>query len=409
VPTDLIESKNQDSSGIRESIHVIRKKILLHLLAKHEAERLGITISTSEVQDVVDEFRLRHGLLRPEDVKQWLESARLTTEEFISLMYEFAVTNSIEQVYDSEISKRVPIQLQIAAARERASHDFLPIVDSTETSSWLQVNVAVARHNASALPGVRALFRRLSPIISYWKREQKIKCFFFARKPPDLRLRFLCASPESELLLDLETILLELQKSGLVSHFFRSVYEPEVLQFGGTEAMALVHRYFETDSLAWTALDLLEEANARIIATDTLVLAVMNDLFLRTLSCSAEVWDAWCNLAKSIPSSQTDTPPRTEIVLIESIVPSACAEEERILRNYLEANQQLATGLQHTWTEGKLLCGMRALLPFIAMFHFNRHGLDSVRQVAIASAMKQAWNPKQGLRGTEVSPPRITS
>jgi thiopeptide-type bacteriocin biosynthesis protein len=212
-----------------------------------------------------------------------------------------------------------------------------------------------------------------------------------------------------DLLSQLETILLELQHDGLVKHFFQSVYEPEVLQFGGPEAMALVHQYFENDSLAWIALDLLEEGNARTIATDTVVLAVMNDLFLRTLYCSAEVWDAWCNLAKSIPSSQTDTPPGTEILLIESILPSACAGEERILRNYLEANQQLATGLQQTWNEGKLLCGMRALLPFIAMFHFNRHGLDAVRQLAIASAMQQAWNPKEGLRGAEVSPPNITS
>lgn len=403
-PTDPVESKNQDSGVVRESINVIRKKILLRLLAKHEAARLGITVSTSQVQAVVDEFRLRHGLLSTEEMRGWLHSSSLTEEQFVTLMYEFALTNSIEDIYDSEISKGVPVQLQISAAREKAEDDILSIVNSGQVSNWFQINVAVVRHNASALPAVRALFRQLLPIISSWKRERKIKCFFFARKPPDLRLRFLWHGVQADLLSRIETILLELQLEGLVSHFFQSVYEPEVFQFGGPEAMALVHEYFETDSLAWIALDRLEEANARTIATDTLVRAVMNDLFLRTLSCPAEVWDVWCNLADSIPPSQTEPPPSREIVLLETLLSSARGEEERILRNYLQANQQLSTELQQTWSEGKLLCGLRALLPFIAMFHFNRHGLNSVQQMAIASAMKQAWNPKQDLRGSEASP-----
>ena len=47
--------------------------------------------------------------------------------------------------------------------------------------------------------------------------------------------------------------------------------------------------------------------------------------------------------------------------------------------------------------EGELTVGMRTLLPFVAMFHCNRFGLDGDRQAMLARAMVDAWDPKRAL------------
>ena len=72
-----------------------------------------------------------------------------------------------------------------------------------------------------------------------------------------------------------------------------------------------------------------------------------------------------------------------------------------MIHHYKRANEALGTGLIGTWERGRLECGLRAVLPFVVMFHFHRYGLNGQRQAALAESMRRAWNPRQGLRGAD--------
>lgn len=406
----FVEREDADMmASYSDSVPVSRKKVLLRLLARCEAKRRGLVVSSEEVQAVVDDFRLRYGLITKEEMTEWLRSTGLTPEVFARAMVDFAVVNEIEQIYDRDIAQEIHDHMRISSARERSANGTLATKSAGVPASWLQVNVAMERHEGDALRSARVLFERLSPAIADWRRQVILDRFFFVRKPPDLRLRFLGQNLETHLLAELETILSGLKRDGFVKRFFPSVYEPEVFQFGGAEAMDRVHEHFDADSMAWIALDQLAASGPRTIPTKVVVLAVMNDLFLRTLSCPSEVWDVWCNIASLLQAAQGMHPPTTGIVLIDSLLPHASKEEAHILQDYMRSNQQLSTGLWQIWNNGKLQCGLRAIFPFIAMFHFNRHGLDASARAALAYAMRCAWNPKRRLRGVGVDPPSRVS
>ncbi|PYM59934.1 MAG: hypothetical protein DMD79_16735, partial [Candidatus Rokuibacteriota bacterium] len=167
---------------------------------------------------------------------------------------------------------------------------------SRPPTGWLQLNVALARHDGQALPSARALFGHLAPLVARYRRQRRLRWFLFIRKPPDVRLRFLGANLEADLAPDLRRVLASLRRTGHVTRFFSSVYEPETRQFGGPEAMKHVHAYFDADTAAWIALDRLAERGARAISPETLNVAVLNDLFWRTLGDASEVWYVWANL-----------------------------------------------------------------------------------------------------------------
>lgn len=265
-------------------------------------------------------------------------------------------------------------------------------------SRWLQINVGLVRGKAGALASARALFDELEPIVRACRRDRRVSRFFFVRKPPDLRLRFLGPDPERDLAPEIGKRLALLKRRGHVTRHFRSVYEPEIRQFGGPEATDRVHAHFDCDTRGWLAFDGLEAAGKRTVPPETLTLAVMNDLFLATLGCPSEVWDVWENVVRAAGVAEGATPAIPAFGLDE-ILAGLDPAQARIARAYQRGNGLLARGLQRAWNRGRLECGLRAILPFVAMFHFNRHGFDGARYGPLVRAMARAWNPKRGLRG----------
>jgi len=269
---------------------------------------------------------------------------------------------------------------------------------------WLQWNVALARPGGQALPSARALFRDLAPLVARHRRERRLRWFLFIRKPPDVRLRFLGPDPEADLAPELRRVLSGLRRAGHVTRFFPSIYEPETRQFGGPEAMAHVHAYFDTDTAAWIALDRLAERGLRTVMPATWHVAVLNDLFYRTLEDRSEVWDVWANLFTVLGAPEAPAAGATELVFPGGLRATAGAGDGRVLRRYEVANRRLAGGLRRVWSRGRLGCGLRALLPFVALVHFNRHGVVGERQAPLVRGMMAAWSPKRRLVGVEVTP-----
>jgi thiopeptide-type bacteriocin biosynthesis protein len=260
--------------------------------------------------------------------------------------------------------------------------------------------VRLARRDGSPRPSARALFAELAPLLRAARREGRLRQFWFLHKAPDLRLRFFTRAPAA-LARRLEATLRRCQARRVVRSWSSSVYEPETFQFGGPEAMALVHAHFDRDAhlaLAWDARARLSRTS---VTTTLLSTALLNDLFLRAVAgAEEEAWDVWCNLAALHgPPGLPPAAPAVPSLTIASLLPLVSAGEGRLLRGYAHANRRLAAGLRRLWLGGHLRCGLRALLPFVALFHWNRFALDHADTVRICAAMCAALDPKRGLRG----------
>jgi thiopeptide-type bacteriocin biosynthesis protein len=262
------------------------------------------------------------------------------------------------------------------------------------TPEWLQLNVALARHNGSALPSARFVLRALESSFA----QKGPVAFFFQRKAPDLRLRF--CDVRERLARQLRPLVSRAKSEGHVVQSFHSVYEPEYRQFGGRQCMKAVHTFWSADSLLWIAIDRLAEKGNLTVPSATLMASVLDDLFWRVLTDGSEVWDTWCNLATLVQSRNESTevaaPP--PLATIHSI--ASAAEADLVVR-YQQANVELANRLLGALQSGRMECGMRSILPYVALFTLNRHGFDRAGMATIASTMAAVRNPKQHLRGAQ--------
>jgi thiopeptide-type bacteriocin biosynthesis protein len=260
---------------------------------------------------------------------------------------------------------------------------------------WLQLNVTLGRHDGSALASARFVLREIENIVAPPSRG----AFFFQRKPPDLRLRFFDDS--ERLKKRLHPLISRAKSEGHIVGSFYSAYEPEYRQFGGRACMKSIHAFWSVDSHSWIAMDRLAEHDALAIPHARLMASVLDDLFGRVLADGGEVWDTWCNLAMLVQAEGAIDAPVAAPSALETILRNASAAEAEVVARYQEANAALAEGLSRAWHSEQMDCGVRSILPYVALFTLNRHGFDQAGMAAIAGAMAAAWNPKQHLRGAQ--------
>ncbi|MBL8970719.1 MAG: thiopeptide-type bacteriocin biosynthesis protein [Myxococcales bacterium] len=253
---------------------------------------------------------------------------------------------------------------------------------------WLQINATPSAPEAALLP---ALAREAE----LW-REQGARDLWLLRKDPGLRLRL-----RNLELAAVRPGLARLQAAGLLSTWFPGVYEPEYHQFGGPAATAAVHTYFAADT---RALLLAASSSQRRVSTTVVSLAILNDLFERCLQVHEEVWDVWSNLDAMYRGHA-----RPGAALLPLGLPGlrrlGGPTELALADLYEHANTELAAALDATWRRGELTCGRRSILPYLAAFHWNRHGFEPERMATLSDAMARAWNPKRNLRGAAIDPP----
>ena len=267
-----------------------------------------------------------------------------------------------------------------------------------QAREWLQLNVALTRSNGSALPSARFLIREIEAALLGGDPRGSTR-FFFQRKNPDLRLRFY--GNRQFLMRGLRPVISRAKSQGCILKSFYSVYEPEQRQLGGRECMRHVHAYWAADSLIWIARDRLAEANSLLVSCPTLMASVLDDLFCRTLQDGAEVWDTWCNLGMLVRNETADRGQTPRHFPLEVLKNRVADEEADIVVRYQQANDLLSTGLLDVWQQGKMRCGIRSLLPYVALFTLNRHGFGRVEIAAIVDLMSAIRDPKQGLIGAE--------
>ncbi len=344
-----MDASEVDPGGEEDSHKVARKKVLLELLAVQEARREGIAIEDSDVREMIAWYRMEYG-----------SETQLSDPEFLTVMKRFVAVMKIQEHHARAIERALPAHLAVTSPGKLGSE-------------WRQWNVALSRETRPARESARALFVRMEPVADALRQTGALRQFYFMRKLPDIRLRF--RGDASAIGQAIQKLLDTSLQQGLIERFFETVYEPEVLAFGGPQAMELVHEYFDADTRVWMSCH---------DVTHDYSVALLNDLFQATLGCANEVWQTWESLAEATGGAGP--------------LPDAPLHLLEITPLHADANAALSTGLNRLWENGVLQTGVRAILRSVAMFHFNRYGIPGPEQAALSQAMAQSCNPGRSLR-----------
>jgi thiopeptide-type bacteriocin biosynthesis protein len=253
---------------------------------------------------------------------------------------------------------------------------------------WVQLNVGLIRQAGGALMSARALFAQITPVVMQWRHSGWLQCFFFMRKPPDVRLRFLMTAHKQAGLAELSQQMSFLQEQGWIKEFFFSNYQAEITRFGGSEAMNYVHNYFDEDTAIWLVRDRLSQQQS-VITPEILLPIVFHDLFRRALIEDIAILRCWCILGSLTPFSP-------EAVILDIALFSIDAlcrernvdiEEARLLSRYAAANEKLARALTELDRIHQPTYDLCSVLATVALFNFNRHGFDGQRSSVLVEAM----------------------
>lgn len=257
--------------------------------------------------------------------------------------------------------------------------------------SWRQVLVHF--HDYAAAEHTGAV--HLGPQMTAAKATGEITSWFFIRKNPCWRLRFLPAQHNSAQ--DATTFLPRrldtLHDAGHIAGWVETIYEPETHAFGGAAAMTLAHRLFHADSqhilthLATTPGD--RDARRRelsVLLCSTLMRAAGQDW--------AEQGDIWARVAETRPGPPVPPPGRTSTLesglrrlMAVDTSPTSPAPFEHgpaIFSEWSAAFADAGRALGDLARNGTLRRGPRAILAHHILFHWNRLGLPYTTQSLLA-------------------------
>lgn len=257
-------------------------------------------------------------------------------------------------------------------------------VMSTE-GEWQQLNIPLVQSSGCQHDAVTQILSTADELVA----AGLVQRFFFMRKPPGLRLRLLPTPRRAALVEERVLVALDgLRQARMVGHSFASCYEPETFMFGGSAAVQSIHSLFHADSVGWWRGEHLRLAGRARLNPVLLSVAMLNHLFFATLGDTCDVKKAWCNLAwLHLPHTQrARTGPDLASIAPESTVrlatltPHLGDAERALVESYERANDAFASELESIAQAGLLLRPKTHILPFIALFHFNRYDFSATQR-----------------------------
>lgn len=250
----------------------------------------------------------------------------------------------------------------------------------TMSNPWHQVNIAFPDWSDAE----RTAVVHLSPLLADAENNSLLTGWFFIRKAPCWRLRYQATHRAAAD--HFQQRLGDLERACLITRTATAIYEPETHAFGGTPAISLAHRLWHLDSRHLLTY----------LATPT---AAAGRRELSILLCSAmlraarldwyEQGDVWAQVAEHRdPPHHGDTPADAVRRLISTDTdtltgpgkPLAFAAEWAAV--YTTAGRELAD----LASNGHLHRGLRAVLAHHIVFAWNRLGLSTGTQAALATA-----------------------
>ena len=269
---------------------------------------------------------------------------------------------------------------------------------------WLQVNLALDTMSAQWIAFMTGDFQ---DYVRSWVEQGQVEQIFFMHKPPGIRLRFL--GVHDQFLPELSKQLDRLVRQGTITNGSRTVYDAEIYQFGGETGLQIAHTFFTLESLAVLAYHRLHLQQRTIFPPIEFSLVLLDSFLRKVTEDEWELWDVWCKMAltgrlpgpvydeTAVDSTQLATVREAFLPLLrDSTVTLACvsAAERTILAHYREKLPPIVTRLLEARDSGALLWGLREILPFWIIFHWNRMGFDLDRQRLLTLVMTRILDPK---------------
>jgi thiopeptide-type bacteriocin biosynthesis protein len=256
-----------------------------------------------------------------------------------------------------------------------------------EFTDWAASEQAAARHLAPLLHQVQAS----GLIIGFW----------FVRKHPCWRLR-LGLSPGSDghaAEAAIRPVLDGLADCGAILRWWPGVYEAEEAAFGGPSGMTIAHDLFGADSEA--VLRLLGDGSGTRLGRRELSVVLCTTLLHGARLEWYEQGDAWHRVARERPlpgdvtAGQVSelTASTTTLLTTDTSVGSPLFEAGGPLADVADwaaAFRQAGQSLGTLARSGTLQRGLREVLSYHVIFHWNRLGLTSRQQAVLARACRDA-------------------
>jgi thiopeptide-type bacteriocin biosynthesis protein len=254
-----------------------------------------------------------------------------------------------------------------------------------DSRPWRQVNIAFPDWSQAE----STVLAHLAPHLSAAEAEGLIGAWFFIRKHPCWRVRYLPTAAGTQA--RTERYLDKLSASGHIDRWARAIYEPETHAFGGTEAMAVAHRLFHRDSRCLLAY---LQGNGTAGTGHRREISIMLCSIL--LRAAGQDWyeqgDIWARVAahRKPPAGHDPGKPPALHASVRRLI--SVDAESQMRRNaplahlrqwadaYATAGQELG-GL----ATGAVQRGLRDILAHHVIFAWNRHGLPYHTQAVLAA------------------------
>lgn len=216
--------------------------------------------------------------------------------------------------------------------------------------------------------------------------------WWFVRKHPCWRLRLLSRSHVHRA--RLETALDELAAHGALTGWSAVVYEPETAAFGGPAGMDAAHALFHADSAF-----ALHPPEGLPLRRHEVSLVLCSALFIGAGLEWYERGDVWARVAveRPIPEGEERNLPAGagELLRLDTSAESALFARGGLLHScagIASAFRECGNALAEAARIGDLQRGLRAVLAYNILFHWNRHGLPARPQALIAEAAHAAFS-----------------
>jgi thiopeptide-type bacteriocin biosynthesis protein len=267
------------------------------------------------------------------------------------------------------------------------------LVRQAASVDWWQLYIEFADWSAAE----NAAANHLLPILHRAEADSSVISWWFVRKYPCWRLR-LRIQPGLGAKASMGEALDELVAAGRIRRWWPGIYEPETPAFGGGKAMAVAHQLFHADSRA--ALDLSGLGEAALGRRELSVL--LCTVLLRAAGLEwYEQADVWHRVAEERPLP-VDVRPEQLGATVKALKTLMLADTEQdgpllgpdglvaFAAGWAGAYQQAGRALGAAARAGTLGRGLRHVLSYHVIFHWNRWGLPVRTQSAIAWAARTA-------------------
>lgn len=260
-----------------------------------------------------------------------------------------------------------------------------------DTRTWHQVNVAFPDWASAEATAVD----HLTPLLDTAETDRLITSWFFVRKAPFWRIRYLPRQTTGEAEAYVHTRLADLRETCRIEAATSTIYEPESHAFGGAEGMNTAHRLFHLDSRH--LLTYLNDTSHKPADRRRRELSVL--LCSHLLRAAGLDWyeegDVWARVAdhRQLPERIPDDRLRT---LRDGLRHLMSIDTGLLTKDTLPPTFTAWTGafaaagteLAVLATDGRLRRGLRAVLAHHIIFTWNRHGLPHAAQAVLAHTAK---------------------